>query len=154
MGVYHSKYSDNERVEVWNGVLNGRFSFVVGVRSSLFLPFDSLGLVIVDEEHEPSYKQFDPAPRYHARDAAIMLAYVHQARTLLGSATPSFESYFNATQGKYGLVKLSERFGQATLPEYHLADLGADRKKNLLKLDTTRVLREQIQRALENQEQV
>ncbi len=154
MGVYHSKYSDNERVEVWNGVLNGRFSFVVGVRSSLFLPFDSLGLVIVDEEHEPSYKQFDPAPRYHARDAAIMLAYVHQARTLLGSATPSFESYFNATQGKYGLVKLFERFGQATLPEYHLADLGADRKKNLLKLDTTRVLREQIQRALENQEQV
>ena len=154
MGVYHSKYSDNERVEVWNGVLNGRFSFVVGVRSSLFLPFDSLGLVIVDEEHEPSYKQFDPAPRYHARDAAIMLAYVHQARTLLGSATPSFESYFNATQGKYGLVKLSERFGQASLPEYHLADLGADRKKNLLKLDTTRVLREQIQRALENQEQV
>jgi primosomal protein N' (replication factor Y) len=154
MGVYHSKYSDNERVEVWNGVLNGRFSFVVGVRSSLFLPFDSLGLVIVDEEHEPSYKQFDPAPRYHARDAAIMLAYVHQARTLLGSATPSFESYFNAAQGKYGLVKLSERFGQASLPEYHLADLGADRKKNLLKLDTTRVLREQIQRALENQEQV
>lgn len=154
MGVYHSKYSDNERVEVWNGVLNGRFSFVVGVRSSLFLPFDSLGLVIVDEEHEPSYKQFDPAPRYHARDAAIMLAYVHQARTLLGSATPSFESYFNAGQGKYGLVQLSERFGKATLPEYQLADLGADRKKNLLKLDTTRVLREQIQRALENQEQV
>lgn len=154
MGVYHSKYSDNERVEVWNGVLSGRFSFVVGVRSSIFLPFDSLGLVIVDEEHEPSYKQFDPAPRFHARDAAIMLAYFHQARTLLGSATPSFESYFNATQGKYGYVEIAHRFGDARLPEYHLANIPSDRKKNLLKLDSTRMLREKIQQALENQQQV
>lgn len=154
MGVYHSKYSDNERVEVWNGVLSGRFSFVVGVRSSIFLPFDSLGLIIVDEEHEPSYKQFDPAPRFHARDAAIMLSYFHQARTLLGSATPSFESYFNATQGKYGYVEMNHRFGEASMPEYHLADLAADRKKNLLKLDTTRILREKIQEALSKQEQV
>jgi len=154
MGVYHSKYSDNERVEVWNGVLSGRFSFVVGVRSSIFLPFDSLGMIIVDEEHEPSYKQFDPAPRFHARDAAIMLAYFHQARTLLGSATPSFESYFNATQGKYGYVEINHRFGDASMPEYHLADLAADRKKNLLKLDTTRILREKIQDALSKQEQV
>ncbi len=154
MGVYHSKYSDNERVEVWNGVLSGRFSFVVGVRSSIFLPFDSLGLVIVDEEHEPSFKQFDPAPRFHARDAAIMLAYFHQARTLLGSATPSFESYFNATQGKYGYVEISHRFGDARLPEYHLANIPSDRKKNLLKLDSTRMLREKIQQALENQQQV
>lgn len=154
MGVYHSKYSDNERVEVWNGVLSGRFSFVVGVRSSIFLPFDSLGMIIVDEEHEPSYKQFDPAPRFHARDAAIMLAYFHQARTLLGSATPSFESYFNATQGKYGYVEINHRFGDASMPEYHLADLAADRKKNLLKLDTTRILREKIQEALSKQEQV
>lgn len=98
MGVFHSKYSDNERVEVWNGVLSGKVSFVVGVRSSIFLPFDSLGLVIVDEEHESSYKQFDPAPRYQARDAAIMLAWLHQAKTLLGSATPSFESFYNARQ--------------------------------------------------------
>ncbi len=154
MGVYHSKYSDNERVEVWNGVLSGRFSFVVGVRSSIFLPFDSLGMIIVDEEHEPSYKQFDPAPRFHARDAAIMLAYFHQARTLLGSATPSFESYFNASQGKYGYVEINHRFGDASMPEYHLADLAADRKKNLLKLDTTRILREKIQEALSKQEQV
>lgn len=154
MGVYHSKYSDNERVEVWNGVLSGRFSFVVGVRSSIFLPFDSLGMVIVDEEHEPSFKQFDPAPRFHARDAAIMLAYFHQARTLLGSATPSFESYFNATQGKYGYVEITHRFGDASLPEYHLANISADRKKNLLKLDSTRLLREKIQNALENQQQV
>ncbi len=154
MGVYHSKYSDNERVEVWNGVLSGRFSFVVGVRSSIFLPFDSLGMIIVDEEHEPSYKQFDPAPRFHARDSAIMLAYFHQARTLLGSATPSFESYFNASQGKYGYVEINHRFGDASMPEYHLADLAADRKKNLLKLDTTRILREKIQEALSKQEQV
>ncbi len=154
MGVYHSKYSDNERVEVWNGVLTGRFSFIVGVRSSIFLPFDSLGLVIVDEEHEPSYKQFDPAPRFHARDAAIMLAYFHQAKTLLGSATPSFESYFNAKQGKYGYVEISKRFGDSSMPEYHLANIPADRKKNLLKLDSTRLLREKIQQALENQQQI
>ncbi|WP_026952206.1 replication restart helicase PriA [Algoriphagus mannitolivorans] len=154
MGVYHSKYSDNERVEVWNGVLSGRFSFVVGVRSSIFLPFDSLGLVIVDEEHESSYKQFDPAPRFHARDAAIMLAYFHQARTILGSATPSFETYYNATQGKYGYVEISNRFGDASLPEYHLANLSEDRKKNLLKLDSTRLLREKIQEALGKQQQV
>ena len=154
MGVYHSKYSDNERVEVWNGVLSGRFSFVVGVRSSIFLPFDSLGMIIIDEEHEPSYKQFDPAPRFHARDAATMLAYFHQAKTLLGSATPSFESYFNANQGKYGYVEITHRFGDATMPQYHLADLAADRKKNLLKLDSTRMMREKIQAALDNQEQV
>lgn len=154
MGVYHSKYSDNERVEVWNGVISGRFPFVVGVRSSIFLPFDSLGLVIVDEEHEPSYKQFDPAPRFHARDSAIMLSYFHQAKTLLGSATPSFESYYNANQGKYGYVELNHRFGDATLPEYHLSNISTDRKKNLLKLDSTRLLREKIQHALENQQQV
>ena len=154
MGVYHSKYSDNERVEVWNGVLSGRFSFVVGVRSSIFLPFDSLGLIIVDEEHESSYKQFDPAPRFQARDSAIMLAYFHQARTLLGSATPSFESYFNASQGKFGYVELTHRFGDASMPQFHLADLAADKRKNLLKLDTSRILREKIQDALAKQEQV
>jgi primosomal protein N' (replication factor Y) len=154
MGVYHSKYSDNERVEVWNGVLSGRFSFVVGVRSSIFLPFDSLGLIIIDEEHESSYKQFDPAPRFQARDAAIMLAYFHQAKTLLGSATPSFESFFNVQQGKYGYVELTNRFGDASMPTYHLSDLGADKRKNLLKLDSTRMMRERIQEALDNQEQV
>lgn len=154
MGVYHSKYSDNERVEVWNGVISGRFSFIVGVRSSIFLPFDSLGLVIVDEEHEPSFKQFEPSPRFHARDSATMLAYFHQAKTLLGSATPSFESYFNASQGKYGYVELKQRFGDASLPEFHLANISADRKKNLLKLDSTRLLREKIQSALENQQQI
>ncbi|MCH7409893.1 primosomal protein N' [Belliella sp. DSM 111904] len=154
MGVYHSKHSDNERVEVWNGVISGKFSFVVGVRSSIFLPFDSLGLVIVDEEHESSYKQFDPAPRFHARDAAIMLSWLHQAKTLLGSATPSFESYYNARQKKYGYVQLNKRFGDAALPEYLLSDILVDKKKQLLKLDFTRIMREKIQEALNNQEQV
>src|SRR5690606_4534553 len=100
MGIYHSKFSDNERVEVWQRVLSGQYAFVVGVRSSIFLPFDSLGLVIVDEEHETSYKQYDPAPRFQARDAAIMLAFLHQAKTLLGTATPSFESYYNVRNNK------------------------------------------------------
>lgn len=96
MGIYHSKFSDNERVETWRGIISGRFSFVVGVRSSIFLPFDNLGLIIIDEEHETSYKQHDPAPRYHARDTALMLARMHHSKTLLGSATPSVESYFQA----------------------------------------------------------
>jgi len=154
MGVYHSKYSDNERVEVWQGVLSGRYDFVVGVRSSVFLPFSSLGLIIVDEEHESSYKQYDPAPRFQARDSAIMLAWLHQAKVLLGSATPSFESYQNALSGKYGLVQMDERFGKAGLPQYLLANINQDKKKNLLKLDMTRLLREKIQEALNRQEQV
>lgn len=154
MGVFHSKYSDNERVEVWNGVLSGKITFVVGARSSIFLPFDCLGLVIVDEEHESSFKQYDPAPRFQARDSAIMLAWLHQAKTILGSATPSFESFFNARTGKYGYVSLSQRFGEAQLPEFHLADVLIDKKKNLLKLDFSRLLRESIQEALSKQEQV
>lgn len=154
MGVFHSRYSDNERVEVWQGILSGKYSLVVGVRSSIFLPFDSLGLIIVDEEHESSYKQFDPAPRFQARDAAIMLAWLHQAKTLLGSATPSFESYYNCRTDKYGYTSLFQRFGGAELPTYHIADLLADRKKNLLKLDFSRLLREKIQEALNRQEQV
>src|SRR5690606_18047192 len=154
MGVYHSKFSSNERVETWQGVLSGRYSFVVGVRSSIFLPFDSLGLVIVDEEHESSYKQFDPAPRFQARDAAIMLAWLHQAKTLLGSATPSFESYYNAKVKKYGYSSLKRRFGEATLPEFTLANILIDQKKNLFKLGFTRMLREKIQEALSKQEQV
>ncbi len=154
MGVYHSKYSDNERVEVWNGVLSGKFSFVIGVRSSIFLPFDSLGLVIVDEEHETSYKQYEPSPRFHARDAAIMLAWLHQAKTILGSATPSFESYYNSGTKKYGYVALDHRYGEAELPQYHLADILVDKKKNLLKLDLTRLMREKIQEALSRQEQI
>ncbi|WP_304237141.1 primosomal protein N' [Jiulongibacter sediminis] len=128
MGVYHSKFSDNERVEVYMGVLKGNYQFVVGVRSSIFLPFTNLGLVIADEEHETSYKQFDPAPRYHARDVAIMLAHRQHAKVLLGSATPSFESYWQAKNGKYGLVELHQRFGKATLPAFEVIDMKEERK--------------------------
>ena len=142
MGIFHSKYSDNERVEVWQGVISGKYNFIIGVRSSLFLPFDSLGLVIVDEEHEPSYKQYDPAPRFHARDAAIMMAYLHQAKTVLGTATPAFETFSNVQNDKYGYVKMDKRYGNAELPHFHLADILKDKKKNLLKLDFTRLLRE------------
>jgi primosomal protein N' (replication factor Y) (superfamily II helicase) len=154
MGVYHSKYSDNERVEVWNGVLSGQFPLIVGVRSSIFLPFDSLGLIIVDEEHESSYKQYDPAPRFQARDAAIMLAHLHQAKTLLGTATPSFESFYNAKSNKYGYVKLETRYGDSELPNFYISDILVDQKKNLLKLDLTQMMREKIQNALNHQEQV
>lgn len=122
VGIYHSKFSDNERVEVWKSIVEGKYPFVVGVRSSVFLPFSRLGLIIVDEEHESSFKQVDPAPRYHARDVAMVLAGQQKAKVLLGSATPSIESYYQAKQGKYGLVTLMERFGKASLPEMTLID--------------------------------
>ncbi|AKQ46102.1 primosomal protein N' [Rufibacter radiotolerans] len=133
LGVYHSKFSDNERVEVWNGILSGRFQVVVGVRSSVFLPFHSLSLLIVDEEHEPSYKQHDPAPRYNAREVALMMAHFHQAKTLLGSATPSVETYYHCQSGKWGLVNLLERYGEATLPLVELVDVRQEGlRKNML----------------------
>lgn len=123
--VYHSKYSNNERVEAWQQVLSNSENarIVIGARSALFLPFADLGLVIVDEEHEPTFKQHDPAPRYHARDAAIVLAKLWNARVLLGSATPSLETFHNARQGKYGLVELTRRFGEVRMPEIVLVDL-------------------------------
>ncbi len=153
MGVYHSKFSDNERVEVWKGIISGDIAFVVGVRSAIFLPFDNLGLIIVDEEHETSYKQHNPAPRYHARDAALVLARIHFAKTLLGSATPSLESYYNASQGKYGLVTLTERYGNAALPEMKLADIKEGRKKKTLKADFTQELIVALADTLEKGEQ-
>ena len=122
VGIYHSKFSDNERVEVWKSIVEGKYPFVVGVRSSVFLPFSRLGLIIVDEEHESSFKQVDPAPRYHARDVAMVLAAQQRAKVLLGSATPSLESYYQAKQDKYGLVVLKERFGAAQLPNMQLID--------------------------------
>lgn len=133
MGVYHSRFSDNERVEVWNGVLSGKFKFVIGVRSSIFLPFDNLGLVIVDEEHDASYKQQEPAPRYNARDVAIMMSQFHHSRVLLGSATPSVETYYQAKQGKFGLVTLANRFGDARLPEVVLANVRLERHRKTMK---------------------
>ncbi|MCS6824140.1 MAG: primosomal protein N' [Cytophagaceae bacterium] len=122
MAVYHSKHSDNERLEVWKGVQDGQYNFIVGVRSSIFLPFNSLGLIIIDEEHEPSYKQYDPAPRYHGRDSAVYLAKLHNCKALLGSATPSLESYYNAQDGKWGYVALNERYANASMPEIVLAN--------------------------------
>lgn len=129
--IYHSKFSDNERVDLWKRVLHDPSPCVIiGARSSLFLPFSKLGLVIVDEEHESSYKQFDPAPRYNARDCAIVLASMHGARTLLGSATPSVETYFKATQGRYGLVSLLERYEGVELPVIRVIDMADERKRN------------------------
>ncbi|MCW5912671.1 MAG: primosomal protein N' [Cyclobacteriaceae bacterium] len=154
MGVYHSKFSDNERVEVWNGVLTGRFRFVVGVRSAIFLPFDNLGLIIADEEHDASYKQQDPAPRYHARDVALVMAQIHHAKVLLGSATPSAESIYHAAQGRYGLIKLNERFGDAQLPEIVFADLSEERKRKTTKGEFTATLLRAIGETIEKNEQV
>lgn len=128
--VYHSKFSDNERVDIWRKLLQTQEPVIVlGARSATFLPFYSLGLVIVDEEHESSYKQYDPAPRYNARDTAIVLASLHGAKTLLGSATPSVETYYKAKQGKYGLVELTERYSGAVLPEVEIVDMKQQRKR-------------------------
>ncbi|MFZ6010580.1 MAG: replication restart helicase PriA [Bacteroidota bacterium] len=154
MGVYHSKFSDNERVEVWNGVLNGKFNFVVGVRSSVFLPFDSLGLIIIDEEHDASYKQQEPAPRYHARDVALVMAQLHHAKVLLGSATPSVETYYQAQQGKYGLVKLDKRYGEAQLPDIVLAHMGDERKRKTIKGEFSGLLLSNIEQTLAKSEQI
>jgi len=125
VAVYHSKYSNNERVEVWQHVLNNseKAQIVIGARSALFLPFSNVGLIIVDEEHEQTFKQQDPAPRYHARDAAIVLANSFKAKVLLGSATPSIETYFNAQSEKFGLVEISQRYGNVMMPEIMLVDL-------------------------------
>ena len=156
VGVYHSKYSTNERVELWKQVLeqSPKAQIVIGARSALFLPFSNLSLIVVDEEHEQTFKQVDPAPRYHARDAAIVLANYHKAKVLLGSATPSIESYFNAQSNKYGLVELTERYGNVQLPEIELVDLKESyfRKKMTGHFSTTLI--EAITAALSLGEQV
>ncbi len=135
VAVFHSKYTLNERVEVYNNVLHNSESaqVVLGARSSIFLPFKKLGLIIVDEEHEQSYKQFDPAPRYHARDAAVVLAHQFSAKILLGSATPSLESYNNGKQNKYGLVTLKKRYNNVLMPEIELIDVKDKHKRKLMK---------------------
>ncbi len=148
MGVYHSKYSDNERVEVWKGLLSGRFQFIVGVRSAVFLPFDNLGLIIIDEEQETSFKQHEPAPRYHARDVALYLGKIHRAKTLLGSATPSLESFFQARSGKYGYVGLEKRYGEAILPEIKLVNMRQERKNKSLKSNFSSVLLNELEAVL------
>lgn len=135
VAIFHSKYSTHERVEVWNNVLHNstKAQIILGARSSVFLPFKDLGLIIVDEEHEQSFKQFDPAPRYHARDTAVVLAHMYQAKTLLGSATPSLESYFNAKQNKYGLVEITKRYNHVMMPDVELIDIKEKFKKKRMK---------------------
>ncbi|MCF0197950.1 MAG: primosomal protein N' [Bacteroidaceae bacterium] len=155
LGVYHSKYPDAERVEVWQKQLSDQpYDILVGVRSSVFLPFQRLGLVIVDEEHETSFKQQDPAPRYHARNVALVLAAKVGARTLLGTATPSLESYYQTQQGRYGLVELTERYQQLQLPEIRVADVKELRRKKLMKGLFSPELHTAIRTALERGEQV
>lgn len=156
VAVFHSKYTNNERVEVWNQVLesSGKAQVVIGVRSALFLPFSNLGLIVIDEEHEQTFKQQDPAPRYHARDAAIVLAKQHQSKVLLGSATPSLESYYNVAIKKYGLTTLTERYGNVVLPEIELVDLKDKYFRIKMTGHFSDVLLENIIETLTKQEQV
>lgn len=154
--VFHSKYSMNERVEAWNNVLlnKPKAQIVLGARSSIFLPFSNLGLIVVDEEHETSYKQFEPSPRYNARDAAIVLSKMHQAKILLGSATPSLESYFNAQENKYGFVELNRRFGEVQLPKIELIDIKEKHRKREMNGHFSDRMLKLIENALEEKEQV
>lgn len=158
VGVYHSRFSDPEKFEIWKKVeeadpLTG-YRLILGVRSSVFLPFTNLGLIIVDEEHDPSYKQQDPAPRYHGRDTAIMLAHIHGAKTVLGSASPSIESYHNAVTGKYGLVELKERYGLIRLPEIVIANTREAYRRKLMVSHFTPELLYAIDTALSKNEQI
>lgn len=154
LGIYHSRFSANERVEVYKNLISGKVDLVVGVRSSVFLPFDNLGLIIVDEEHETSYKQYDPAPRYHARDTALVLARIHSAKTLLGTATPSIETYYQCMSGKWGLVELKERFSNAVLPEITLLNLVKERKHKNMRNEFSETLLKEIDNTLSKKEQV
>lgn len=157
VGVYHSKYNSNERVEVWNELLKGsesRFQIIIGARSAIFLPFYRLGLTIVDEEHDASYKQNEPAPRYNGRDSAIYLAGIHQAKVVLGSATPSVETYWNAKENKFGLVTLSQRYGEVKMPQIVISDLKEATKKKKMKSHFSQLLLDNIGSYLDNKEQV
>jgi primosomal protein N' (replication factor Y) len=157
-GVYHSRFNDNERVEIWKKVAEedpGKgYRLILGVRSSVFLPFRNLGLVIIDEEHDSSYKQQDPSPRYHARDTAIVLARIHGAKTILGSASPSVESYYNAFTGKYGLAELNERYGKIKLPDIVIANTREAYRRKAMVSHFTPELLFAIDNALTHGEQV
>ena len=154
LGVYHSKFNPQERVEIWNKLLLNRYDIIIGARSALFLPYSKLGLVIVDEEHDSSYKQYDPAPRYHARDASIYLAHIHGAKTILGSATPSLESYYNAKSEKYSLVELKEQFSQQPLSEIIPVNIKKEIREQKMQLHFTSVLMTEIKKTLEKEEQI
>ena len=154
IGIYHSRFSQNERVEIWNKVKTGELKIVLGARSSLFLPFLNLGFIICDEEHDTSYKQQDPAPRYNGRDAAVYMASLNHSKVLLGSATPCLESYFNAKSGKYGLVELLERFGEVKLPAIQMIDTRSVAKKQGEKVILSPQLLEGIRDTVAKQKQV
>jgi len=159
LGVYHSRYGANERVEVWNQVNEFAKSHqpqrqvIIGSRSAIFLPYSDLGLIIVDEEHDSSFKQVDPAPRYNARDAAIVLGHIHKAKVLLGSATPSYESYYNALHGRYRLVELTQRYGGVEMPEIILSDMRVERRRKTIQADFGSVLLEAVKETLEDKRQ-
>lgn len=153
VGIFHSRMNNHERVELWKDALIGK-KIILGARSSLFLPFPNLGLIIVDEEHDPSYKQSDPNPRYNARDAAVYLAQKLKANVLLGSATPSMESYLNAEEGKYQLVEMMQRHGGVSMPEIEIVDIGLAKKKGLINGFFTHHLIETVKTALLNKEQI
>jgi primosomal protein N' (replication factor Y) (superfamily II helicase) len=154
IGIYHSKFSQNERIEIWNKIRKGELRVVLGARSALFLPFNDLGMIIVDEEHDTSYKQQDPAPRYNARDAAIYYGAQLNAKVVLGSATPSVESYFNAVNNKYGLVELTERFGGTALPEIEIIDTKKSAPFAKEKIIVTDSLQTEITSTLQQKKQV
>lgn len=154
IGVYHSRFSNHERVELWHKVLNKEYKVVIGARSALLLPFQELGLIIIDEEHDASYKQQDPSPRYHARDAALMLAHQTKASILLGSATPSFESYFNVQQKKYAYVELPQRFGELALPTVHLVDSKLEMQHRTNKAMFSSVLLKKMEESLSAKKQI
>ena len=155
LGVYHSRYTDAERVEVYRKQISDNpYDIIVGVRSSVLLPFHNLGMVIIDEEHETSFKQTEPAPRYHARNVALVMARMAGAKTLLGTATPSLESYSNAVAGKYGYVSLTTRFGNVCMPEIEVVDIAELKRKKLMNGPFSPLLLREIRQALERKEQV
>lgn len=154
VGIYHSKFNHNERVEIWNKVLHHQYKIVIGARSALFLPFADLGLVIADEEHDNSLKQISPPPRYHARDAGIMLAHLHHAKVILGTATPAIETNYNAANHKFGLVTLQQRYGNMQLPEIVVANVKDETKWKRMKGSFSPLLVDEIGYALKNKEQV
>jgi primosomal protein N' (replication factor Y) len=157
VGVYHSRFNQNERVEIWHHVKENdphKYRIILGARSAVFLPYQNLGLIIVDEEHENSFKQYDPAPRYNARDVAIVLGKLYQAKIVLGSATPSIESYFNAQEGKYGLVELFERYGGVQMPEIQVADLEKETKQKTMRSHFSSLLIREMEASFERGEQV
>ena len=161
IGVYHSRFNRNERAEVWRNIAKvdlaentNQYQIILGPRSAMFLPFTNLGLIVVDEEHDASYKQFDPDPRYNARDASIFLASLHKAKVLLGSATPSIESYYNASTKKYGLAELMERYGGMQMPNITVVDMKSERKRKTLNSNFSSVLLKSIRTALEENHQI